>query len=62
MSTNNSSKGTADRVVVYFRMSRDTQDKSIDRQRSEVLPHCQRQGYRVVAEQQDESSMRNDTL
>jgi site-specific DNA recombinase len=30
------------------------QDKSIDRQRSEVLPHCTRQGYRVVAEHQDE--------
>lgn len=42
------------RVAVYFRMSRDVQDKSIDRQRGEVLPHCQRQGYRVVAEHQDD--------
>jgi site-specific DNA recombinase len=41
-------------VAVDFRMSRDVQDKSIDRQRSEVMPHCQRQGYRVVAEHQDE--------
>jgi site-specific DNA recombinase len=45
---------TQPRVAVYFRMSRDVQDKSIDRQRSEVMPHCQRQGYRVVAEPQDE--------
>jgi DNA invertase Pin-like site-specific DNA recombinase len=41
------------RVAVYFRMSRDVQDKLIDRQRSEVLPHCERQGYRVKAEHQD---------
>jgi site-specific DNA recombinase len=54
MSAHHSTNGPTDRVAVYFRMSRDTQDKSIDRQRSEVLPHCQRFGYRVVAEQQDE--------
>lgn len=42
------------RVAVYFRMSRDTQDKSIPRQRSEVVPHCERQGYAIVAEFQDE--------
>jgi site-specific DNA recombinase len=35
-------------------MSRDVQDKSIARQQSEVMPHCQRHGYRVVAEHQDE--------
>jgi site-specific DNA recombinase len=35
-------------------MSREAQDKSIDRQKSEVLPHCQRQGYRIVAELADE--------
>jgi site-specific DNA recombinase len=51
MSEHNS---TQPRVAVYFRMSRDVQDKSIDRQRSEVLPHCQRHGYHVVAEHQDE--------
>jgi DNA invertase Pin-like site-specific DNA recombinase len=45
---------TQPRVAVYFRMSRDVQDKSIARQQSEVMPHCQRQGYRVVAEHQDE--------
>jgi site-specific DNA recombinase len=54
MSASNSSNGHDERVGIYFRMSRDTQDKSIPRQRSEVLPHCQRQGYRVVAEHQDE--------
>jgi site-specific DNA recombinase len=41
-------------VAVYFRMSREVQDKSIPRQRAEVLPHCERQNYRVVAEEQDE--------
>jgi site-specific DNA recombinase len=45
---------TQPRVAVYFRMSRDVQDKSIARQQSEVMPHCKRQGYRVVAEHQDE--------
>jgi site-specific DNA recombinase len=48
------SNGRPPRVAVYFRMSRDVQDKSIARQRSEVLPHCQRQGYQVAAEHQDE--------
>src|SRR5207249_1980934 len=45
---------TMDRVATYYRMSKDTQDKSIDRQRSEVLPHCQRKGYSIVSEEQDE--------
>ena len=54
MSEHNSSNGASPRVAVYFRMSRDVQDKSIPRQRSEVMPHCQRQGYRIVAEHQDE--------
>jgi site-specific DNA recombinase len=49
-----STNGQAPRVAVYFRMSRDIQDKSIPRQRSEVMPHCDRQGYRVVADEQDE--------
>jgi site-specific DNA recombinase len=54
MSAANSTDGQAPRVAVYFRMSRDVQDKSIPRQRAEVLPHCTRQGYRVAAEHQDE--------
>jgi hypothetical protein len=35
-------------------MSTDGQEDSIDRQRSTVLPHCERKGYRVVAEFKDE--------
>src|SRR5262249_36619246 len=38
------------RVAVYIRMSRDTQDDSPDRQRSQVYPHCQRSGYEVTEE------------
>src|SRR5262249_24311517 len=41
----------SDRVAAYFRNSRDVQDKSIARQRSEVLPHCARAGYAVVTEE-----------
>jgi site-specific DNA recombinase len=48
------SDGMQDRVGLYFRMSRDVQDKSIARQASEVRPHCERLGYRVVAELKDE--------
>src|SRR5436305_73976 len=44
----------ADRVCCYFRNSREAQDKSVARQTSEVRPHCERQGYQVVAELQDE--------
>jgi site-specific DNA recombinase len=35
-------------------MSQDTQEDSIDRQRSQVGPHCESQGYAVVAEESDE--------
>jgi hypothetical protein len=42
------------RVAVYYRMSRDTQDESIDRQRSQVEPHCAARGYAIVAEEKDE--------
>src|SRR5262245_43317961 len=48
------------RIAVYCRMSRDTQDKSIARQRSEVLPHCQRQGYQIVAKEKDEGISGSD--
>src|SRR5262245_27554466 len=54
MSAVNSNGCQAPRVAVYFRMSREVQDKSIPRQRAEVTPHCQRQGYHVAAEHQDE--------
>jgi DNA invertase Pin-like site-specific DNA recombinase len=35
-------------------MSRDIQDKSIPRQRAEVMPHCKHRGYDIVAEHLDE--------
>jgi site-specific DNA recombinase len=35
-------------------MSTDKQEDSIDRQRSTVLPYCERKGYRVVGEYADE--------
>src|SRR5262245_4814828 len=45
---------TTPRVAVYFRMSRDTQDESIDRQQSQVLPYCQEKKYAVIANEADE--------
>jgi site-specific DNA recombinase len=42
------------RVALYYRMSRETQDKRIARQKSEVEPYCQEKGYLVVAVCQDE--------
>src|SRR4051794_8073994 len=36
------------RVAVYIRMSTDDQAGSPERQRSLVLPYCQRKGYVVV--------------
>src|SRR5262245_47059500 len=48
------SNSTTPRVAVYFRNSRDTQDESIDRQRSQVLPYCQEKEYAVVASEFDE--------
>jgi DNA invertase Pin-like site-specific DNA recombinase len=35
-------------------MSTDQQEDSIDNQRSQVLPHCERHGYRVAGEYLDE--------
>src|SRR5262249_60780880 len=46
--------GATPRVAVYFRMSRDVQDESIERQQSQVRPHCKAKGYAVVAEEKDE--------
>jgi site-specific DNA recombinase len=42
------------RVAVYYRMSTDAQEESIDRQKSQVGPHCEKQGYAVAAEEADE--------
>ncbi|QDU18456.1 recombinase family protein [Urbifossiella limnaea] len=41
------------RAAVYIRMSTDDQTGSPERQRSQVLPYCQRKGYEVVEVYQD---------
>src|SRR5271157_2336406 len=38
------------RVAVYVRMSKDRQEDSPERQRGQIHPHCERQGYQVVDE------------
>jgi site-specific DNA recombinase len=40
-------------VAVYYRMSDDRQENSIDRQRSQVGPYCQAHGYTIVREYVD---------
>jgi DNA invertase Pin-like site-specific DNA recombinase len=42
------------RAGIYYRMSDDKQENSIDRQRSQVRPYCDRKGYAVVREYLDE--------
>jgi site-specific DNA recombinase len=42
------------RAAAYYRMSTDKQEDSIDRQRSTVLPYCERKGYQVAVEFKDE--------
>lgn len=49
-----SKNGHAQRVGVYYRYSDDDQKNSIDRQRSQVRPYCQRKGYVIVREYIDE--------
>ena len=41
------------RAATYIRMSTDEQDGSPERQRQQVLPYCQRNGYTVVREYAD---------
>jgi DNA invertase Pin-like site-specific DNA recombinase len=36
------------RAAVYIRMSDDSQENSPDRQKSQILPYCDRKGYSVV--------------
>lgn len=43
-------------AAVYLRMSTDEQENSIERQRSQVLPYCQRRGYEIVGEYKDEAT------
>jgi site-specific DNA recombinase len=48
-----SNKGDELRAAVYIRMSTDDQTESPERQRSQVLPYCQRKGYEVVEVYED---------
>src|SRR5438105_225715 len=41
------------RVAVYVRMSTDDQTDSPERQLEQVLPYCERKGYRIVGRYQD---------
>jgi DNA invertase Pin-like site-specific DNA recombinase len=45
---------TPTRAALYFRMSDDRQEESIDRQKSQVLPYAEKHGYQVVREYVDE--------
>jgi len=42
------------RAATYFRMSRDEQEHSIERQQQQVRPYAQRVGYEIVKEYTDE--------
>jgi DNA invertase Pin-like site-specific DNA recombinase len=42
------------RAAVYYRMSSDKQEDSIDRQKSQVLPYAEKHGYQVTGEYLDE--------
>src|SRR5262249_32256585 len=42
------------RAAVYLRMSTNDQENSIERQRSQVIPYADRQGYSIVGEYTDE--------
>src|SRR5947209_12127715 len=37
-------------VAVYYRMSDDRQENSIERQRSQVIPYAKKHGYQIVRE------------
>jgi DNA invertase Pin-like site-specific DNA recombinase len=54
MSAGNSSNGAGARAALYFRMSTDRQEDSIDRQRGGVLPYAKARGYRLAGEYVDE--------
>src|SRR6516164_5162255 len=54
MPANHSTNGDLVDAAVYYRMSDDKQENSIDRQRSQVLPYAQTHRYRIVAEYTDE--------
>jgi DNA invertase Pin-like site-specific DNA recombinase len=54
MSEHNSSTGAGSRAALYFRMSTDKQEDSIERQRGGVLPYAKARGYRLAGEYADE--------
>jgi site-specific DNA recombinase len=41
------------RAATYLRMSTDEQENSPERQRNQILPYCERKGYRVVKQYED---------
>jgi DNA invertase Pin-like site-specific DNA recombinase len=49
-------------VAAYYRMSTLKQEDSIDRQRSQVVPLCERRGFHVVAEYIDEGVAGDEIL
>ena len=53
---------SGNRVAVYYRMSDDTQDKSIDRQAAEVSRYVEEKGYRVVEVCKDEGISGSEVL
>lgn len=46
--------GSIVRAVAYYRMSDDSQEHSIERQRSQVVPYAERHGYQYLGEYIDE--------
>jgi site-specific DNA recombinase len=54
MTENHSTNGRPEPVAVYYRMSDDKQENSIERQRSTVEPYAARNGYVIVREYVDE--------
>src|SRR5215831_4785645 len=48
LSERSSTMSTQVRAAAYFRMSTADQENSIERQRSQVIPYADRQGYRIV--------------
>jgi DNA invertase Pin-like site-specific DNA recombinase len=53
MAEHHSTNG-AQRAALYYRMSTDRQEDSIERQQSQVEPYAKRRGYSVVGEYRDE--------
>jgi len=54
MSDKHSTDGRLDDAVCYFRMSKDDQENSIERQQGQVYPYAAARGYNIVREYKDE--------